>query len=252
MTTIILGNPNPIHFYPVGPRPAEHLSKSETRVEFWDGIQDEEFVNRTLSTDNDRMITAIASRLGNEHRIHTVCLRELEQILDIHSAGVKPAWVDVDEESDRPLAEAVAAYYGCLLGRPEALLTTVGRDAVHAQVLSTSTPPATFNWMAITTNTASPSASDTTLAGEITTSGSGLVRAQATYAHTAGTNISTLTKTFTTTSSDASSLPLTIAQMGVFNASSGGTLIFHTALSGTANLAVVGDNVTVTETVTAG
>jgi hypothetical protein len=76
------------------------------------------------------------------------------------------------------------------------------------------------------------------------------VRAQATYAHTAGTNTSTLTKTFTANASDA--LPVTVAKIGVFNASSAGTMGYETLLNATATLTVAGDNVAITETVTAG
>jgi hypothetical protein len=130
------------------------------------------------------------------------------------------------------------------------LLTTVGRDALHAQHLSTSAQPATFNYVALTASTVAPASGDTTLTGEITSAGGGLLRAQATYAHTAGTNTTTLTKTYTANGSDA--LPVTIAQIGVLNATSSGTLAYHTALSATATLSSIGDSLSVTETVTAG
>jgi hypothetical protein len=45
---------------------------------------------------------------------------------------------------------------------------------------------------------------------------------------------------------------VTIAQIGVFNATSSGTLAYHTALSATATLSSIGDSLSVTETVTAG
>jgi hypothetical protein len=130
------------------------------------------------------------------------------------------------------------------------LLVNVGRDAIHQQMMTTGTQPAAFNWMAITASSTAPAATDTTLTGEIATSGGGLIRALTTFAHTTGTNSSTLTHTFTANGSD--SLPVTLAQIGVFNASSVGTLFVHTALSGTATLSVVGDNLTITETVTDG
>lgn len=128
------------------------------------------------------------------------------------------------------------------------MLTTVGRDAIHAQHMSTGAQPASFNYIALTANSTAPSAASTTLTGEITTGGGGLVRAQATYAHTGGATTSTLTKTFTANGSD--SLPVTIAKIGVFNASSSGTLGYETLLSATATLSASGDNVAVTETVT--
>lgn len=105
-------------------------------------------------------------------------------------------------------------------------------------------------YMAVTANSTSPSASDTTLTGEITTSGGGLVRKLATYAHTGGTNTYTLTATFTANGSD--SLPVTLAKIGVFNSIVGSTglMLFETLLSATATLSSSGDNVTITETVT--
>jgi hypothetical protein len=106
--------------------------------------------------------------------------------------------------------------------------------------------PAWF--MAITANSTSPSASDTTLAGEITTAGGGLVRKLATYAHTAGASTYTLTATFTANGSD--SLPVTVAKMGVFNSISSGLMLHETLLNATATLTASGDACTVSQTVT--
>ena len=128
------------------------------------------------------------------------------------------------------------------------MLTNAGKDMIAAQIAGTSAQPAAANYIALTANSTSPSASDTTLTGEITTGGGGLVRAQATYAHTNGQSTFTLTKTFTANGSD--SLPVTIAKIGVFNAASSGTLAFETLLSATATLTASGDALVVTETVT--
>lgn len=113
------------------------------------------------------------------------------------------------------------------------------------------TPPGAA-WIALTANTATPSTGggDTSLTGEITTAGGGLVRAFATPSHTAGTNTYVLTKTFTANGSD--SLPVTIAKIGVFcNATQGATtgLVFETLLSTTVTLSASGDNVQISETV---
>lgn len=102
---------------------------------------------------------------------------------------------------------------------------------------------AAANYIGLSTDATAPAAGDTTLTGEL--SGSGLSRAQATYGHTAGASSFTLSKTFT--SADAT--PHTINKIGVFNAASGGTLVFETALTSPPNL-VLGDQVTITETVT--
>lgn len=98
------------------------------------------------------------------------------------------------------------------------------------------------NYIGLSTDGTAPAATDTTLTGELT--GSGLQRQQATYGHTAGATTFTLTKTFT--SSDGTSR--TIQKIGVFNASSGGTLVFETALASPPTL-VSGDQLTITETV---
>ena len=126
--------------------------------------------------------------------------------------------------------------------------TTVGVDAISKQILDTAAQPAAFNYIGLTANSSAPAASDTTLTGEITTAGGGLVRAQAVFAHTNGASTSTLVKTFTATASD--SLPVTIAKIGIFNASSGGTMGFETLLNATGTITQSGDSIQITETVT--
>lgn len=130
------------------------------------------------------------------------------------------------------------------------MLVNAGRDGLHGQHLGTAAQPASFNYMCLSANSSAESAANTTLPGEITTGGGGLVRAQATYAHTTGTNTSTLTKTFTANGSD--SLSVVIAKIGVLNASSVGTLGYEKLLASTATLNVAGDNIAVTHTITAG
>ena len=111
--------------------------------------------------------------------------------------------------------------------------TNAGADfqaRVMADTASTGTGVyAAANYIGLTANATAPAAGNTTLTGEIA-SGT-LNRAQATYAHTNGTNTYTLTKTFT---SDQS---VTIAKIGVFNAATAGTM-------------VSGDQLQITETVT--
>lgn len=106
--------------------------------------------------------------------------------------------------------------------------------------------PAWF--MAITANNTSPSAGDTTLAGEITTAGGGLVRKLATFAHTAGASTYTLSTTYTANGSD--SLPVTVAKMATFTSIASGVMLHETLLNATATLTASGDAVTVTDTVT--
>jgi hypothetical protein len=120
--------------------------------------------------------------------------------------------------------------------------TNAGADFQAAVMGGTSAQPAQANYMGLSTDATAPGATDTTLASELTASGLG--RAQATYAHTASSGTYTLSKTFT--SADAT--PRTIQKIGVFNASSAGTLVFETALPSPPTL-VSGDQLTVTETV---
>ena len=128
------------------------------------------------------------------------------------------------------------------------LLTTVGVDALLKQHLDTATQPAAFNYTALTADATAASAASTTLTSEIATASGGLIRKQSTFAHTNGTNTATLTTTFTANGSD--SLPVTVRKIGVFNASSTGTLGYETALSSSATITNVGDALTVTHTIT--
>jgi len=97
------------------------------------------------------------------------------------------------------------------------------------------------DYMGLTSDATAPNAANTILTAEI---GSGsLVRAQAMYAHTSGTASYTLTKTFT------SDQPVTVAKLGIFNAPTGGTMVFETMLNEPAPLQS-GDQLALTETVT--
>lgn len=124
--------------------------------------------------------------------------------------------------------------------------TNAGNDFQAAQMGGT--PGTVAKYMAITANTTAPSATDTTLTGEITTAGGGLVRKVATYAHTAGTNTYTMTATFTGNGSD--SYPVTPGKMGLFDAASAGNLCFETLVTSPPTLAASGDAVTLTDTIT--
>jgi hypothetical protein len=110
------------------------------------------------------------------------------------------------------------------------------------------TPGGAPGWyMALTANSGAPAAGDTTLTGEITTAGGGLIRQLAAYAHTTGAASYTLTGTYTANGSD--SLPVTVAKMATFNSLVSGTMVHETLLSSTATLSAVSDQLTVTQTV---
>jgi len=96
-----------------------------------------------------------------------------------------------------------------------------------------STPSATCNyaiftaafpswWMALSTDATSPSASDHTLASELTTNGLG--RALGGWTHTNGTTSATLNNLFTSTGGSN-----TINKEAIFNAQNGGIMTFESA-----------------------
>jgi hypothetical protein len=253
-TIVLFGNGAPMHQErqadgtTVGiPHPI--LQQSETRVEMWPGFDDAENVQLTASTDNDRIFSMIHRSLADEHKVYAIGISELEQLWGVHSGKSNPDWV---ASNDPKFAEAIGAHFGCHVAQrpPNMLLTSVGRDAIHNQHMSTAAQPASFNYMALTASTTAPATTDTTLTGEIVTTG--LARAQCTFAHTVGTNTSTLTHTFTAVAADVAGGSVVVAQIGVFNAASGGTLGYHTAMVSTATITAAGDNVQNTETVTAG
>lgn len=126
-------------------------------------------------------------------------------------------------------------------------LTNAGKDLIYTNMASLS-QAAAANYIGLTANNTAPAASDTTLTGEITTGGGGLIRAISTPAHSNGTSTYTLTKVFVANGSDV--LPVTIAKIGVFNASTSGTMMLETLLTTTATLSASSDSLTVTETVT--
>lgn len=98
------------------------------------------------------------------------------------------------------------------------------------------------DYLAITENAVAPALSDTTLTGELTAGGLG--RAQAAYTHTAAST--TYTLIYEWTSSDGTSR--TINKMGVFNASSAGTMVFESLVPSPPTL-VAGDKLQITSTI---
>ena len=128
------------------------------------------------------------------------------------------------------------------------LKTTGGIDAIASMVSNTGTQAAAANYIALSSTLSSPSASDCaagssscTLVSEITTSG--LARAKATYAHTAGASTYTLTYTWTASASVSA-----VTGAGVFNASSSGTLVFENTFTSVSLNS--GDTIQVTWTIT--
>lgn len=98
------------------------------------------------------------------------------------------------------------------------LRTNAGGDAQASQMADTSTQSAACNFVAVSSSAITPAVTDTTLTGEISTSG--LSRAQGTF--TSNTNSAhsqfTVVKTFTATGTVSS-----VQSGAIFNASSSGT-----------------------------
>jgi hypothetical protein len=121
------------------------------------------------------------------------------------------------------------------------LITNAGKDFISAQIGSTAPGSNGANYIALTTTSLNLAASDTTLAGEITSGG--LARAQGTYAHTNGQNTFTVTKTFT-----ASQAFTNVQGAGLFTASSTGTMMAENTFT-SVSLAN-NDQLTITWTIT--
>lgn len=189
--------------------------------------------------------------------------------------GSKPAWVASDNDA---LASVLADHYSCekreleeggggsSAGAVQAavmlcfayvllalwrlspyLKTNAGNDFQAAQMGGAASATAVAKWVALTANATAPAAGDTTLTGEITTAGGGLIRKAGTYAHTAAAASYTITTVFTANGTDA--LPVTIAKRGIFDAASAGNLVFETLLGTTATLSASGDSLTLTDTI---
>ena len=121
----------------------------------------------------------------------------------------------------------------------ENLLTDAGVDALfeaHNNVAFRA------DYMAVSNNATAPSASDTTLDGEL--SSSGFDRTEASYAHTPGASTGTMIASWTATGTVAD-----IHKMGLFTAVSSGTLVYTTAFTTDASV-TADDTLEVTDTIT--
>lgn len=131
-------------------------------------------------------------------------------------------------------------------GSPGGAAATTPTNTTTFTILPGQAP---YWYMALDKGVHTPGAGDTALNTEITTSGGGLIRKLATYAHTTSATSYSLAATFIANGSD--SLPATITNIGVLNTltSSTGRLQFYTPLSPTATLSASGDQLTVTDTI---
>jgi hypothetical protein len=122
-----------------------------------------------------------------------------------------------------------------------------GANAMAGLIGSTSSAP--FNYIALSPTSLTPAATDTALSGE--TSAAGLARKLATYGGYTGPSALNGTATFTLTVSytNTSGAAVTINSIGLFNASSAGTMLAEANLSA-AQVLNNGDTLSLVYTIT--
>jgi hypothetical protein len=146
------------------------------------------------------------------------------------------------------MAMLLVPFLGYLLAHFLPMLkVNAGNDFQYQQMAGSASATAVGKWVGLTANTTAPAAGDTTLTAEIVTASGGLIRKAGTPAHTTGAASYTITTVFTANGSD--SLPVTIGKRGIFDAVTSGNMIFETLVSPTATLSAVGDNLTLTDTI---
>lgn len=134
---------------------------------------------------------------------------------------------------------------GVLLSEEEStnLITTAGRDFLHAQGYASSGIGANgLNYIGLSNDAVTETSASTTLSNEI--AANGLTRAQGTVAHTAGTAITTIQKVFTASGTQAAQ------KAALFTASSGGTM--NHVLGFTQRTLITGDTLTITFSISLG
>jgi hypothetical protein len=123
------------------------------------------------------------------------------------------------------------------------VITTAGRDFLHQQGYGSSGLGANgLNWIALSDDALTETSASTALSSEI--AANGLTRAQGTVAHTVGTAVTTISKTFTATGAQS------CRKAALFTASSGGTM--NHALSFSPKSLDTGDVLAITFTITLG
>ena len=172
---------------------------------------------------------------------------------DYHSTQAA-GWVSVVDDGGDParaelLRAALADHFGVPTPTgPTMLVTNAGLDYASKQLGGAASATAIAKYCGITATAITPAAGDTSLTGEITTAGGGLVRAAATYAHTVAATTYTLSITFTANASDV--LPVTIKGAAFFDATSAGNMPLEDQVSPNITYNASGDAGTLTESVT--
>lgn len=121
-----------------------------------------------------------------------------------------------------------------------------GRDRLHLQGYGTTGLSTNgFNYVALSADALTETTASTALSTEL--SGNGLTRAQGAYAHTAGTNTTTISKTFTMSGAG----PQTVQKAALFDLNAAGTMNHVLAFSASRSL-VLNDQLAITFTITLG
>jgi|SRR5215469_14193443 len=120
-----------------------------------------------------------------------------------------------------------------------------GRDYIHNQAYIPPASTAVFNYAAVSANTGTPTANDSTLPGEITTSDLARASSVTGNSHSAGTNTTTIGITWT-----AANTYTALQRAALFNASSSGTMAHEATFSSTSLNS--GDQLALTWTITLG
>lgn len=123
------------------------------------------------------------------------------------------------------------------------VITNVGRDFIHTQSYGTSGAANGLNYIALSNDSLTENSASTTLSTEIVANG--LARAQGTVTHNAGTNTTTVDKTFT-----CATAPQAAQKAALFTASSSGTM--NHVLAFTQRSLQIGDTLQITYTLTIG
>lgn len=173
-------------------------------------------------------------------------MRELVKLFQNVAASFR-ANIGLHEHVNLPRATAEIVHMrdGEVLHRQTVknVITTVGRDFLHTQgYKETGLGSVGLCYIGLSNDTVSETSASTTLSNEI--AANGLTRAIGTFAHTTGTNTSTITKTFTASGSQSAQ------KAALFTASSGGTM--NHVLAFTQRALVTNDTLAVTFTITLG
>jgi len=152
--------------------------------------------------------------------------------------------------------DLISTQTACGANLPVTTTTTTSTSSATTTTTTSTTTSATTTsnqvvcgdggvYIALSTDTATPLATDTSCPSEQTTNG--LSRTLGTFTHTTGTNTHTITASFIYQTSASST---TISKVCMFNAASGGVLFAESLLSPSATVSAVGDNVTIQWTFT--